>query len=94
MKNTAFACVAAIAVSVFASTAGAMNLGSLSRESPVIDVIDLAPVAEPAICRDLTCGARSRKAPDVTPALHVIFTSAGDHIQKTRFQLITAASAG
>lgn len=92
MKKLVFAFMACMAVSTFASSASAMNLGALTRTSPTA-AVELVAVTEPAICRDATCGLGDRQASSVAPVIHVIFASFSQFVGKASHQLIAAASA-
>ena len=105
MKKIAFAFAAAIAISPFAvSTGQAMNIGSLSRQHPTIQNMQVATLAFPAVCHDRSCGVRDRKAADYSPLFHVAFASISGFIRShmnyalfdrgaTRVQQISVASA-
>lgn len=79
MKKSVFAFAAAIAIISFAavSPAGAMNIGSLSRQHPVVPAAELAALADPAVCLDLSCGVAGKSAADYSPVLHIVFASVG-----------------
>jgi hypothetical protein len=94
MKNTAFVIAAAIALSASASGAGAMNLGSLSRQSPIAASLELAAMADPAVCSDATCGLAARQPAAVAPVMHLIFASLGGLVEKARLQVANAAARG
>jgi hypothetical protein len=103
MKKIAFAIAASLLVSSFAvSTAEAMNLGSLSRERPVIASVELTTSSIPHACG--TCGVGRQQSAAVAPSLHIIFISIGGFVrshldyaiassQAARVQLLSMASA-
>jgi hypothetical protein len=86
MKKIAFVIAAVAAISTSASTASAMNLGSLSRQSPVSATLELAAIADPAVCTDATCGLAASHPASVAPVIHMIFASVGGLVEKARFQ--------
>lgn len=104
MKKRAFAFAAVIAVSSFAATAAdAMNIGSLSRQRPAVQVADAAALSYRAVCGDLSCGVGARAASDYSPVLHIAFSSIGGFVRshldqalvsgwKASVQLISTAS--
>jgi hypothetical protein len=81
-------------ISAFASNVEAMNLGSLSRQSPIPVVTEFASVADPAVCRDLTCGLEGREINDIVPVIHIIFASVSGFVAKARLQLAATTSVG
>jgi hypothetical protein len=103
MKKIAFAIAASLVISSFAAPAAeAMNLGSLSRERPVIASAELTTSSIPHACA--TCGIGRHGSADVSPALHIIFISISGFVrshldfalansQAARVQLISMASA-
>lgn len=105
MNNTAFAFVAAIAIGCFAaSTADAMNIGSLSRQRPAIAGTEVASLAFPAVCQDLSCKVGDKKAADYAPMFHIVFASVGNFVrmhfdpafpggERAEVQMISVASA-
>ena len=80
MKNFVFA-FAIAASTLVASNVEAMNLGSLSRQHPVVQKTELASLAYPAVCADLSCGTGTRTAADISPILHIVFASIGSFLR-------------
>jgi hypothetical protein len=105
MKKLAYAFIAATTISSLGiSTAGAMTLGSLSREHQVIAGAELTTSSIPHGCGDFTCGAGRRKSAEVSPAVRLIFISIGSFVRShidialeasraARVQLVSMASA-
>lgn len=92
MKTIAFAFTAAIAIASLASTAGAMTLGSLSRQGPALVTAELA-MADPAVCRDLTCGVERGRGANLSPVIHIVFASIGGLVGTLSNQMTAVASA-
>jgi hypothetical protein len=101
MKKLAYAFAVALAISSLgAQTASAMNLGSLSRDRPMLAGAELTTSSVPN-----ASGAGNRKSADISPALRIIFISIGGFVRShldyalengrsARIQLISMASAG
>jgi hypothetical protein len=64
------------------TASNAFTLSSMARTSPVIEMSEVAAVAYPAVCTDVSCGVATKTASDYRPYFRAAYRVLGDAISQ------------